>query len=298
VSCNAIIEAVLGRKRTGSVLCTSCGVLVGVNDATCYNCGRRNPALWGFAPLLRSLGNDLGFTPFVFGLCVVMYILTIVASAGLGGGGFDLFGPDVRALFLFGASGAGPVYYDHRWWTVLSAAWLHGGIFHIGMNMLALRTLAPLVSEFYGPARMVIIYTAGSIVGFTLSATTAEYLPPFPVIGGSAYPWQHLTVGASASLAGLLGALAYYGRRSGSTMVRTQAVQWITMMLVFGLLFPIIDNYAHLGGLLGGYLSARLLDPLKPERVDHVVIALGCMAASVAAILYSSVPLLLEMARR
>ena len=55
----------LRRQRTGSVICTSCGVLVGVNDDRCYNCGRRNPGLWGFAPLLRSLGHDLGFVPFV-----------------------------------------------------------------------------------------------------------------------------------------------------------------------------------------------------------------------------------------
>ena len=280
------------------MLCTSCGVLVGVNDATCYNCGRRNPALWGFAPLLRSLGNDLGFTPIVFGLCAIMYVLTIVASAGLTGGGIDLFGPDIDALLIFGASGARPVFYFDRWWTVLSAGFLHGGIIHIAVNMMSLRTLAPLVAEFYGLARMVIIYPAGSVVGFTLSATAAEYLPVFPVIGGSPFPSQHLTVGASASLAGLLGALAYYGRRSGSTMIRTQAVQWITMMFIYGVLSPIIDNSAHLGGLIGGYLAARLLDPLKPERVDHVVIAIVCIAASVAAILYSSVPILLEMMAR
>jgi len=68
---------VFGRQRTGSVICTSCGVLVGVNDAACYNCGRRNPGLWGFGPWLRSLGNDLGFVPFVIGTCVVLYVLTI-----------------------------------------------------------------------------------------------------------------------------------------------------------------------------------------------------------------------------
>ena len=53
------------RQTTGSVVCSSCGSLVGVRDEKCYNCGRRNPGLWGFAPLLRSLGNDLGFVPLV-----------------------------------------------------------------------------------------------------------------------------------------------------------------------------------------------------------------------------------------
>jgi len=287
---------VFGRKRTGSVLCTSCGVLVGVNDDKCYNCGRRNPALWGFAPLLRTLGNDLGFTPFVFGLCTVMFGLTIIGSSGLSSGGlFGLLAPDGRILYLFGASGAGPVFNDGRWWTVLSAAWLHGGILHFGFNMLALRTLAPMTAEYYGPSRMIIIYTAGSILGFLLSSATARYLPPFPVLGGDPFWWQHMTVGASASLAGLLGALAYYGRRSGSSIVRAQAMQWITSMFVVGLLFPVVDNYAHLGGLAGGYLVAKLLDPLKPERGDHIVMAVVCLLASLAAILWSAVPLLIQL---
>ena len=280
------------------MLCTSCGVLVGVNDDKCYNCGRRNPALWGFAPALRALGNDLGFTPFVFGLCTVMFGLTMVASSGLGGGGlFSLLSPDRDVLKLFGASGAGPVFYQGHWWTVLSAAWLHGGILHFGLNMMSLRTLVPMIVEFYGPARMVIIYTAGSIAGFALSSIAARYFPVFPVIGGKVFWFDHMTVGASASLAGLLGAMVYYGRRSGSGMVRTQATQWVTSMFVYGLLIPIIDNYAHLGGLAGGYLVARILDPLKPERGDHIVIAILCMAASVAAILWSAIPSLMALNR-
>jgi hypothetical protein len=49
------------RQRTGSVVCASCGSLVGVNDEQCYTCGRRNPGLWGFGPALRRLGADYGF---------------------------------------------------------------------------------------------------------------------------------------------------------------------------------------------------------------------------------------------
>ena len=62
------------------MLCTSCGVLVGVNDPTCYNCGRRNPGLWGFAPALRAFGNDLGFINIVTGGTIVMYVLSLVMS--------------------------------------------------------------------------------------------------------------------------------------------------------------------------------------------------------------------------
>ena len=59
------------------------------------------------------------------------------------------------------------------------------------------------------------------------------------------------------------------------------------MLGVFGFLMPGIDNYAHAGGFGGGYLAARLLDPLKPERIDHIVIAVACLAASVLSIVAS-----------
>src|SRR6266550_2116443 len=134
-----IIDRMLRRQTTGSVICTSCGVLVGVNDDTCYNCGRRNPGLWGFAPLLRSLGRDAGFVPFVIGMCATVYVLTLIASRGnIGQGGlFSFLGPSTPAAFLFGASGAIPVFRYGRWWTVLSASWLHAGVLHILFNMMA-----------------------------------------------------------------------------------------------------------------------------------------------------------------
>ena len=143
-----------GRKRTGSVLCTSCGVLVGVNDDKCYNCGRRNPALWGFAPVLRSLGNDLGFTPFVFGLCTLMFALTIIGSSGLtaGGGLFGLLAPDGRILYLFGALGAGPVFDRGRWWTVLSASCMARHPKSITMGAASLR-ICPIPSQQHAITR-------------------------------------------------------------------------------------------------------------------------------------------------
>jgi rhomboid protease GluP len=267
------------------VLCTSCGVLVGVNDDACYNCGRRNPGLWGYAPALRALGRDIGFVPFVIGTCVVLYVLTLIGSqGGVQTRGLLIGSPSIIALFTFGASGAGPIFEFGRWWTVLSASWLHGGILHIFFNMVAVRQLAPAIAELYGPGRMVIIYTAGSIVGFGLSSFAGEYLPPILFFRGSP-----LTVGASASIAGLVGAILAYGHRSGSSMARSYALNSIIMILLMGAFLPVIDNYAHAGGFAGGYLAARALDPLKPERIDHIVIALACLAMSLASIVWSVV---------
>ena len=287
----AIIDDVLGRQRSGSVICTSCGVLVGVGDATCYNCGRRNPGLWGYAPLLRSLGRDLGFTQLVIGACVIMFALTLVfsgerttllpARGGLGGI-FGILSPSTQALFLFGASGSLPVFWMDRWWTVLSAAWLHGSLLHILMNMLGLRQLAPPTAEIYGPGRTVIIYTVAAVVGFGMSSFAGAYLPYIPFLSGARF-----TVGASAPLFGLLGAILYYGHRTGSRHVTSQVWSYVTSAALFGLAMPGIDNWAHGGGMLGGYLAARVLDPLEPERGDHLIAAVACLTLSALSIVAS-----------
>jgi rhomboid protease GluP len=276
----------LKRQRTGSVVCSSCGVLVGVNDDSCYNCGRRNPGLWGFAPALRALGTDLGFVPFVIGTCLVVYVLTLIFSQGqIGMGGmFGLLSPSTTSLLVFGASGAYPVFALDRWWTVLSASWLHGGLLHIFMNMMAARHLAPSVADLYGPGRMVIVYVFAGVAGFALSSFAGEFVPPLLVLRGSDF-----TVGASASIAGLIGAILAYGHRSGSGQARSYAMSYVIMLVVMGFLFPVVDNYAHLGGFAGGYLVARQLDPLKPERIDHMAIAVVCLAASVLSVVISFV---------
>ena len=274
------------RQTSGSVLCTSCGVLVGVNDETCYNCGRRNPGLWGYAPALRSLGADMGFVPFVIGTCSVLYVLTLLASRGdIGMSGlFGFLSPSVESLFLFGATGPGLVRQFGRWWTILSASWLHGSAVHIIFNMLSVRQLAPAVAELYGPGRMVIIYTAGGVAGFALSVFWGLFLPPIPLLGGGG----GITIGASACITGLLGAIYYYGHRSGSSMARSYATQSIIFVLIQGIfLGGIINNFAHIGGIAGGYAAARVLDPLKPERVDHIVIALVCLGLSLIAVIVS-----------
>jgi len=61
------------------------------------------------------------------------------------------------------------------------------------------------------------------------------------------------------------------------------------MLVVYGLMLPGIDNYAHAGGFAGGYLASMLLDPLKPERTDHIVLALVCLGLSLAAVAVSVV---------
>jgi rhomboid protease GluP len=272
--------------RPSSVLCPSCGSLVGVKDAQCLTCGRRNPGMWGFAHVLRNVGDDHAFAVLVMWGCGALYLASLAADVGgiRTAGLLSILSPSVESLFLFGASGAVPVFRFGRWWTVLSAAWLHAGVLHILYNMMWVRDLAPATARLYGPGRTVIIYTVAAIAGFTTStvAVLVPFLPRF--LGGAGF-----TVGASAPIFGLIGALLHYGRRGGSSYIGQQAKGLAVTMLIFGFVLPGVDNWAHLGGLGGGWLAAKVLDPLKPERGDHVLVAIGCVALSALAIGFSVV---------
>jgi len=271
------------RQRSGSVVCPGCGFLVGVNDDTCYNCGRRNPSLWGFSPLIRRLGQDLGFVYLIMAATIGLYLATLAASGSeVRTSMVSPLAPSLQMLFLFGASGAVPVFVYDRWWTILSAGWLHSGVLHIFFNLLWVRQLAPETAELYGPGRTVIIYTLAGAAGFALSSGMGYLLPGLPVIGGASF-----TVGASASIFGLLGAQVCYARRTGSHMAGAAAWQYAAVLFFFGLIMPGVDNYAHAGGFAGGFLTALALDPQRPERLDHLLGALACLALTLASLVAS-----------
>ena len=261
-------------------------MLVGVNDNRCMTCGRWNPGMWGFGPMLTRLGRDMGFTPFVMGACVVLYAATLIADPGgvRKGGLMTFLGPSRPSYFLFGASGPVPVFEFERWWTVITAGWLHASLLHIVFNLMSLRNVADPVAEFYGANRMVIIYTVAGITGFTASTFGGTFLGFIPGLHGAGF-----TMGASASICGLIGSLFYYGSRAGSRGVSDQAKQWGISILIFGFLVPGIDNWAHLGGFAGGYICSKFLDPLKPERMDHFLAAVACIAITAIAIVMSIV---------
>ena len=272
-----------GRRTTGSALCAYCGKLVGVRDEVCWNCGRRNPGMWGFGPVLRRLGYDAGFVPVLIWGCVALYLATLLADPrGISMSGLSILAPSSRSLFMFGASGAIPVFGYDRWWTLLTAGWLHGSILHIGINMLWVRQLAPAAAELYGSPRMVIIYCVSSITGFLLTSITGLFFGPVPILGGAQF-----TVGASAPIFGLLGAMVHYGKRGGSRHIGSQALYYAVVVFIFGVVMPGVDNYAHIGGFLGGYATSKWLDPLQPERVVHFMAAVALLLITAASILTS-----------
>ena len=150
----------------------------------------------------------------------------------------------MEVLYLLGASGPLPVFQLGRWWTVLSAGWLHGSLIHIFFNMMWVRQLAPAVAELYGAGRMILIWTAGSIFGFFVSSVSGVAFAGVPFLGNRA----PLTLGASASIFALLGCAALStaaGPARAPCAVRSGAGP--SPGLLFGFVVPGIDNWAHMG---------------------------------------------------
>ena len=251
-------------------------------------CGRANPGLWGFGPILRQWGADFGFVPIVVGGSAILYALTLLVSGSdlqvVGGGMMSFLVPSDAALLMFGMSGTLPVFGLGFWWTLLTASWLHGNFLHILFNMMWVRQLGPATADIVGPSRTVIIYTVAGVAGFLLSSVAGL------VLGGLSIPFLQpafRTVGASASIFGLLGALVHYGRKGGSSLIHAEALRYAVLLFVFGLIMPGIDNYAHAGGFLGGYAASAVMNPLTRERGDHLVLAIGCLVATFLAVVYS-----------
>ena len=78
-------------------------------------------------------------------------------------------------------------------------------------------------------------------------------------------------------------------------MVGGQAWQYAVVLFIFGLIMPGVDNYAHAGGFVGGYVAGMWLDPLKRERMDHFLYAIGCLVATALAVLASLIKIMPEL---
>src|SRR3990170_1901230 len=257
------------RKTSGAILCPSCGRLTNADAPVCLVCGRKNPGMWGFAGPLRAFFRRWNFTNAVTAGGVAIYIVSLVFDplAALRPRGFlDVFSPTLRALDALGMTGS-VAWTEGRWWTLLTAIYLHGGLLHILFNVLWIRQLGPAVQEVYGPARLVVIFTVAGAAGFVASNTLGV---PF-------------TIGASGSIFGLLGAIVAYGRKRGGEygrLILRQYGQWAALLFVLGFFMAGVNNWAHAGGFVGGFLSGLVLS--LAERRAETALDWLLAAASIA----------------
>lgn len=263
-----------------SILCPNCRRLIGADQPRCPYCGLASPgAKWKNHPWIHQwLGSDQ-LLHLVIYVNVGMFIISLLlhpAGLGLSMNPLTVFSPSDQSLFLLGATGAIPIDRYHRWWTLVAANYLHGGILHIFFNMMALKQIGPVVIQEYGPSRMLVLYALTGMIGFWVS-----YLVGIP-----------LTLGASASVCGLIGAMLYYGRSRGGVygrMLFKQIGGWVIGLFCFGLIVPGINNWGHGGGLVAGVVLGFLLgyQEKKRERQGHKLLAAGCALLTAGVLIWA-----------
>jgi len=252
-----------------SLLCPNCKKLISVSEKRCPYCDTAHPAAWWKNNIwTRGFNNPDVLIKVIIGVNVGIYVLSLLLNPkGLGSAMNPLtfLSPSGQILELLGATGKVPMDAYHRYWTLVSANYLHGSILHIFFNMAAFRQLGLLVAREYGVYRMFVIYSLGGVIGFLVS-----YLASVP-----------LTVGASASVCGLAGALLYYGKSRGGVYGRAiykQIGVWVIILFIFGLLVPMINNWGHGGGIAAGIGLGFLLGyrENKKENILHKLLAGSC----------------------
>ena len=269
------------RTLPKTILCPTCRKLISTDEIRCPYCGTSKPGSCLHNNMLMRLLNDPArFVKGIIYVNVGMFILSILAS--FQGLSFSMnpltfLSPDSRSLLVLGATGAVPLDSMHRWWTLLSANYLHGSILHLLFNMMAFRQISGLIVREYGLHRMFGIYTLGGIIGFFIS-----YLAQ-----------TQFTIGSSAAICSLIGAALYYGKSRGGAYgqaIYRQIGGWTIMIFLFGFAIPGIDNWGHGGGIAAGILLGFLFGyhEKKKETRLHKTLAYVCVL-STAAILFWAV---------
>jgi rhomboid protease GluP len=276
----------MGNQERRSLLCPRCKRLISIDESLCPHCGLSHPgSRWRNNFWIKGLQNSDQLIKNIIYLNAAMFILSIVlspTSLRFSMNPFAFLSPGDRSLLLLGATGTIPIDKFHRWWTLLSANFLHAGILHIMFNMVAFYQIAPLIVQEYGGYRMVCIYILSGVGGYVVS-----YFAGIP-----------FTLGASAAVCGLIGAALYYGKSRGGyfgQLVYRQVGGWALGIFLFGFLFPGINNWAHAGGLVAGILTGFLMSyrERRDENPVHKLIAGICVTATLGALVWGIVSSLL-----
>jgi membrane associated rhomboid family serine protease len=223
-------ETGLSCSECGRPICTDCMTPAPVGLRCPDHAGSRKrvaaPRIVRRAP--RG-ATDALVTKTLIGVNVVIYLVTAVQGAGINAPGGRLF----FDMFLYG-----PAVAHGDWWRLITAAFLHASILHIGLNMYVLWIIGGPVEAYLGRARFIGLYFVSGLAG------SAGALVVTPLA---------LTVGASGAIFGILGALLIIewqttGRLAGNAMT------WIVINLALSFVISNVSIGGHVGGLIGGIL--------------------------------------------
>ena len=186
-------------------------------------------------------------TKIIILLCVICYLITI-------------FKPEYLYLFCNSKQG----FLNLEIYRLLTNTFLHGGIFHLLVNMYSLWIIGNQVETYIGKTKFTIIYLLSALMGSLFSVVFLK---------------DSLSLGASGAIFGLMGSLLYFGyhyRLYLSNALTSQIIPIIVINLILGFTISGIDNAAHIGGLIGGYLATMLVGvkykSSKSEQINGSIV--------------------------
>ncbi len=188
------------------------------------------------------------FTYVFFGFNILIFILMALAGGSM----------NEPTLLAFGVKDNAEIARG-QWWRFVTPIFIHIGLLHILFNSYALWIVGPQVEKLYGPARFVILYVLTGIAG---------------VWGSYYYHPQIVSAGASGAIFGLFGVLLIFGIRYRNSIppffkraVGTGVLPVIALNLIIGFtLSGIVDNAAHISGLLAGVALAAVVPFQRPRE--------------------------------
>lgn len=273
------MKTMTDQKKT-AILCPNCRKLISKDEFSCPYCGIVRPGsrfknnIW-----TRGFNDPDRIIKIILYLNISLYVISLLFNPMLPRFRLNpmaFLSPENKSLLLLGATGTLPIDALNRWWTLISANYLHGNILHIFFNMFAFKQIAPLVVQEYGVYRMFVLYTLGGAIGFFVS-----------YLAGVAF-----TIGASAALTSLIGASLYFGKSRGGVYGQTiykQLGAWTIGIFIFGFIVPGINNWGHGGGIAAGVILGFLLGyhDRKPENLFHKLLAGGCMVLTITVLMWA-----------
>jgi rhomboid protease GluP len=204
----------------------------------------------------------------------VLLALNVLVFVAMAFGGAGVFEANGEVAVRWG-SNFGPLTTGGEWWRLLSSTFIHFGIMHLALNMFALWQTGETVERLYGLARFLALYVCAGLAGSLAS------LLWHPVINSA---------GASGAIFGVFGGLLAFVVTPGSRVPRMVMLEHRNSTLLFagyslfyGAVHPGIDNAAHIGGLVSGFLVglllARPVDPAARARPAGARLALTAVGA-------------------
>lgn len=260
-----VVEHIRYQHKT----CPRCGHVQDRDETTCSRCeaslGRRG------SQVLARLGLRMPEISLSVALAIAILAVYVREVAALGGG---LGAPSPELLFQLGGHWA-PSVPDQPW-RLVTAMFLHIGLWHVGFNLLSMAMIGPRIEELYGRATMPLLFLATGVLAN---------------LGSGAVGLGAVSAGASGGIMGLIGVAGGYGHRSGTPIgraLRDDMVKWMLYTLLFGY-FVRADNWAHVFGGLSGAAFGLAVKPQwwmsrnrRPLRIVAgvlaVIVTIGALA--------------------